>query len=179
MCVSYVSRRRAAYAGHGYFDETADLAYWLPVDASTETDTNWILSNRITGSLRRMAASHVAVIADSCYSGTLTRDASIDLTSGDRTTTEYLRRMVERPSRTLLASGGNEPVADGGGGNHSVFAGYLLNALESTDQEVFSLEDLFHNEIRVQVTGNSLQTPEYNTIRNSGHEGGDFVFVRQ
>jgi hypothetical protein len=29
------------------------------------------------------------------------------------------------------------------------------------------------------VAGSSDQTPEYNIIRNSGHEGGDFVFKRK
>lgn len=167
------------YAGHGVFDEAADLAYWLPVDAEADNDTNWILANRITGSLRRMKAKHVAVISDSCYSGTLTRDVDVDLTGADRATNEYLRRMSATASRTILASGGNEPVADGGGGGHSVFARYLLDALRETEDEVFTLEGLFHRHIRVQVSGNSLQTPEYNTIRNSGHEGGDFVFVRR
>ena len=75
-----------------------------------------------------------------------------------------------------MASGGNEPVADGGGGDHSVFAAVFLNALKSADQKFFTAEDLFFNFIKEPVVGRAAQTPEYSTIRNSGHDGGDFVF---
>jgi hypothetical protein len=30
-----------------------------------------------------------------------------------------------------------------------------------------------------RVAGKADQTPEYNPLRNSGHESGDFVFVRK
>jgi Caspase domain/Glucodextranase, domain B len=166
------------YAGHGYYDKDADLAYWLPVDAESDDDTNWILANRITGNIRKMAAKHVALISDSCYSGTLTRDAIVDLSSTQRGEAEYLRKMLEKKSRTILASGGNEPVADGGGGKYSIFAKYFIQALSSSKEQVISLEQLFYEHIRTQVAGNAMQIPEYKTIRNSGHEGGDFVFVR-
>jgi hypothetical protein len=32
--------------------------------------------------------------------------------------------------------------------------------------------------VSVLVSGRSLQSPQYVPIRNSGHEGGDFVFYR-
>ena len=35
---------------------------------------------------------------------------------------------------------------------------------------------MFHSRVKVVVAGKSEQVPEYNDIRNSGHEGGDFVF---
>ena len=75
-----------------------------------------------------------------------------------------------------MASGGNEPVSDGGGGDHSIFAAVFLNALKSADQNFFTAEDLFFNFIKESVVGQAAQTPEYSTIRNSGHDGGDFIF---
>ncbi len=87
--------------------------------------------------------------------------------------------MLEGRSRTLIASGGDEPVADGGEGGHSVFAGALLRGLAQTEREVFTAEELFYGYIREPVAGRSDQTPEYNPLRNSGHESGDFVFFRK
>jgi hypothetical protein len=37
----------------------------------------------------------------------------------------------------------------------------------------------FHPNIKEMVAGSSDQTPEYNIIRNSDHEGGDFVFRKK
>ena len=78
-----------------------------------------------------------------------------------------------------MASGGNEPVSDSGGGRHSVFAAALLRGLREMKEPVFTAEELFRDYILEWVTGRSEQKPEYNQVRNSGHEGGDFIFVRR
>ena len=163
------------YAGHGEFDKKANKAYWLPVDARSDDDTNWILADRITSNIRRISSNHIIVVADSCYSGTFTRRAVTDLsTTGERA--RYLKKMQAKISRTLLASGGNEPVSDTGGKGHSIFAKALLMGLEEIKQPVFTAEELYYQYIREMVAGSADQTPEYNVIRNSGHQGGDFVF---
>jgi len=46
-------------------------------------------------------------------------------------------------------------------------------------ESVFTAEELFYDYIKERVAGKSEQTPEYNPLRNSGHESGDFVFVRK
>jgi formylglycine-generating enzyme required for sulfatase activity len=163
------------YAGHGEYDKNVDKAYWLPVDAQRDNPTNWIMAEDITSNIKRISARHVLVVSDSCYSGTLTRQAVTELiTTGGRD--GYLNKMMERPSRTLMASGGNEPVSDSGGGNNSVFAAAFLKALNESNKESFSAEELFHARIKAIVAGKSQQVPEYNSIKNSGDEGGDFVF---
>jgi formylglycine-generating enzyme required for sulfatase activity len=96
------------------------------------------------------------------------------ITTGERD--GYLKKMQDRPSRTLMASGGNEPVSDSGGGNNSVFAAAFLKALNESNKESFTAEELFHTRIKAIVAGKSAQVPEYNSIKNSGDEGGDFVF---
>lgn len=164
------------YAGHGYFDTVAEKAYWLPVDAELDTTTNWIISDDITSNIKRIAARHILIVSDSCYSGTLTRSAVVRLEdSAERDA--YLHKMTERPSRTLMASGGNEPVSDSGGGNNSIFALSFLRALTEFDKDVFSAEELFHGRIKSIVAGKSEQVPQYAELRNSGHEGGDFIFL--
>ncbi len=164
------------YAGHGEYDKVVDKAYWLPVDAKANNPTHWIMADDITSNIKRIASKHVLIVSDSCYSGALTRSATIDLNKNVGRG-EFLTKMMDRASRTLMASGGNEPVSDAGGkDNHSVFASALLTALKEADKPSFTAEELFHNRIKAFVAGRSEQVPQYGDIRNSGHEGGDFVF---
>jgi hypothetical protein len=166
------------YAGHGEFDKVTNKAYWLPVDARSGEDTNWIIVDTITSNIKRIPCRHILIIADSCYSGTFTRRAVTELIS-DQERKRYLRKMQAKRSRTLLASGGNEPVSDIGGKGHSVFAKALLHGLASIEYKEFTAEELYYRHIKEMVAGSSEQTPEYNIIRNSGHEGGDFIFKRK
>ena len=165
------------YAGHGEFDKSAQKAYWLPVDAESDNDSDWIIVDSITSNIKRISSKHVLIVADSCYSGTLTRKSNTNLSS-KLEREKYLKKMLRKSSRTLMASGGNEPVSDSGGKGHSVFADVFLEGLRTMDAEYFTAEQLFYGEIKESVAGRADQTPEYSTIRNSGHNGGDFIFRR-
>jgi len=162
------------YAGHGSLDVASDEGYWLPADAERDNPANWLANTTISAQLRAMSAKHVMVIADSCYSGKLTRNISVELRTGVERTA-WLRRMNTRRSRTALTSGGLEPVLDAGGGAHSVFAKALLEALGS-NEDVLDGQSLF-DAIKRPVVLNADQTPEYADIRKAGHDGGDFLFV--
>jgi uncharacterized caspase-like protein len=167
------------YAGHGSEDEDNHEAYWLPVDAQPDNNVNWISADDITADLRAMRARHVLIISDSCYSGAIsqsTRGADLGITPRERTA--YLLRVLGSKSRTLMASGGKEPVADNGDDEHSVFAGALLRGLSQMQQNEFTADDLFEQFLPA-VAGRSAQTPHYSFITNSGHEYGDFVFAKQ
>ena len=174
--ISPQDRLLVYYAGHGIFDKDADTAYWLPVDARDDSDTEWILASRITSSLRRLEAKSVLVVADSCYSGTLTRGVVADRRFKRD---QFLSQLLTRPSRLLPASGGNEPVSDGGGDGHSVFARALLNGLRRMEAPVFTVGELFQQHVRESVAGNSSQVPQLAVMHNSGHDGGGFVFRRR
>jgi formylglycine-generating enzyme required for sulfatase activity len=163
------------YAGHGEYDKTVDKSYWLPIDARRDDPTNWIIADDITSNIKRIAAKHILVVSDSCYSGTLTRRTVTEMMPGGERE-GYIKKMRERPSRTLMASGGNEPVLDSGGGNNSIFAAAFIKALKESEREVFTAEEIFHSRIKAIVAGKSDQVPEYSSIKNSGDEGGDFVF---
>ena len=164
------------YAGHGYSDRDAEKAYWLPADADSPTSPNRIIADDLTTGVRVLASRHVLIISDSCYSGALTRDADAPVPSDGQTA--FIARMLRSRSRTLMASGGDEPVADSGSNGHSVFAFAVLRALTAEDHPVFTASDLFYSSVRQQVAGKSEQMPQYSIIRNSDHEQGDFVFVR-
>jgi hypothetical protein len=165
------------YAGHGIRDRDTGKAYWLPVDAERDSDVNWISSSSITEEISALRSSHVLVISDSCYSGALTRGVDIEINPIDDTA--YLKKMLGSRSRTLMASGGNEPVADGGGAGHSKFASVLLESLtRRVDKDRFTAGYLFERYIQPWVSGQSDQSPQYSPIQSSGHEYGDFVFSR-
>lgn len=165
------------YAGHGVNDKEIDKAYWLPVDARNDFNANWISADDITSNIKGVPARHVLIISDSCYSGTIYRDLTVNL-SIPVERARFLERMLDGRSRTLMASGGDEPVVDGGGGGHSVFARALLRGLTQMGKDAFTAAELFRDYVQESVAGQSNQTPEYNALRNSGHERGDFVFVK-
>jgi len=161
------------YAGHGWLDADADQGYWLPVDATGQDSTNWISNGSITDALRAMEAKHVLVIADSCYSGKLARGINVRIR-----TNNYYEKISGKKARSVMASGGLEPVADEGGkGIHSAFASALIDALNENNNIIDAT--LLFSQIRRPVMLNSDQTPEYSDIRKAGHDGGDFLFVKQ
>ena len=174
--LSYDTNLMIYYAGHGIVDPVTDLGYWLPVDADQGNPANWVSNDDITNMLKAIPARHILVVADSCYSGTLTRAAPIDLeTWEDRR--DWLERTAKKRSRTALASGGLEPVADAGSGGHSVFAAALLGALRE-NSEIIEAQALFAP-VRRKVVLNADQTPVYSDIRQAGHDGGEFIFDPQ
>ncbi len=160
------------YAGHGWLDRQADEGYWLPTDAVQNDNVNWIPNSTITAEVRALQAKHVMVVADSCYSGKLTRGLQVaERTPG------YYQRLAERKARVVLSSGGLELVTDSGGqGNHSVFASALLDVLIKNSGLLDGV-GLF-SRIREKVGWNADQIPEYGVIHKAGHDGGDFIFRR-
>jgi TonB family protein len=164
------------YADHGHFDRDADKAYWLPVDANSSSTANWILADDITTGIKVLPARHVLIVSDSCYSGAISREAGLGISPRDHDV--YVQKMLASKSRTLIASGGNEPVTDSGKNGHSIFANAILNALATIDMPAFTAANLFERYIREPVAGGSDQVPQYGVMRNSGHEAGDFVFFR-
>jgi len=160
------------FAGHGWLDKEAGRDYWLPIDSERDSPANWISTGDISDTLKAMAAKHVMVVADSCYSGTLARAVKLSIPSS-----EYFRRMANKRARTALTSGGVEPVLDDGSYGHSVFARAFLEMLEK-NEGILEGTRLF-NELRRRVILNAPQTPEYSDILYAGHEGGDFLFVRK
>jgi len=169
------------YAGHGDLDEKNNRGHWLPVDASPVDTTNWISNEDITSQINIMEAKHIMVIADSCYSGTLTRSTRTSLSRGTSKakSKEFYEKLANKKSRTVLTSGGEQPVMDGGGGAHSIFANGLLNTLEANEQ-ILPSPDLFY-EVHQHVSSSGLnemgQTPAYDVIHNTGDVMGRFFFV--
>ena len=170
------------YAGHGIFEETTGKAYWLHADAAMGRPFSWLSADQISDAILRINAGSLLVISDSCYSGALLRGgdmAGLEEIIADKDRLLQLQRMAAKRSRVLLTSGGNEPVLDGGGSGHSVFAAALLTGLQEMDQAAFTTAELYSGYLLPLVVGQAAQEPQFRPVERSGHEGGDVVWVRQ
>lgn len=170
------------YAGHGELDSDNERGHWLPVDAEFNNPANWISNTDITDIINTIAANHVLVVADSCYSGALTRSSLARLAPDlpDNLRMKWYKVMAASKSRTALTSGGLEPVLDSGTGHHSIFAKAFLDALQN-NQSILEAYGIFRD-VSTNVMKNAAklgitQTPQYAPIRHSGHEAGEFLFV--
>ncbi len=159
------------YAGHGRIDEASGRGFWLPTDADPDDRSTWLPNDALAKQLGTLAAGHVLVVSDSCYAGTLAAaglEARSAGTAGGR-------------SRTVLASGGLQPVLDeGGGGEHSIFARALLTVLKLAREATSAASVASSVAARVGWKAAQLgiaQSPIYAPIRHAGHEAGDFLFV--
>lgn len=166
------------YAGHGKMDDFGD-GYWLPTDYSEDDPLSQAVSNSdITQTLSQSPAKHLLLIADSCYSGALLRRgnpiASIAVPS-------LMKFWLNNKSRTVLTSGGLQPVLDSGPDNNSVFASAMLSVLSSS-KGAFNGEMLhaaMHDKVVEEAArlGYMDQKPQFAAIDDAGHENGQFVFT--
>ncbi len=175
------------YAGHGDRLDTggSEIGYWLPSNAERPPrNTYWVANEFVTGHLSRIKAKRVLVVVDSCYAGLLSREPSFLLFGDDGPSydnMDFLRFKLDKRSRLLLSSGGDNPVLDAdAGGEHSVFAKAFLDELAKNDRLLPSPELFLHIRDRVKQAAAKLkfqETPEFKTIKAAGHEVGDFFFV--
>ncbi len=170
------------YAGHGEIDKQNNRGHWLPVDAETERRTNWISNVALTDILHNMTIKHILVVADSCYSGTLTRSVLTSLKPGlsDEALHAYYQSISSKRSRTALTSGGIKPVLDAGSNGHSVFANAFISILNSNNDVLEGADLAIYLKKSVHSAASNKrfeQVPEYAPIDHSGHEAGDFLFI--
>ncbi|HXU66964.1 MAG TPA: caspase family protein [Casimicrobiaceae bacterium] len=169
------------YVGHGKVDDASHVAYWLPVDAGGTAAANWISSDDVTRMIGPMRAKHVLVVADSCYSGLLSRssisEAAPDATSEQRSA--WLASVAAKKSRHLLWSGRCTPVPDRDG-RHSLFASMLIEALTVNDDVLDG--KLLGDAVAVRVlresrgSASGVALPDYRPIRFADNDGGEFLF---
>ncbi|OFX21952.1 MAG: hypothetical protein A2041_10150 [Bacteroidetes bacterium GWA2_31_9b] len=156
------------YAGHGYWDTEDEIGYWLPSDSKQANTANWIRNSTIRDYLKAVKTKHTLLIADACFSGGIfkSRNAFADAPKS-------IQKLYELPSRKAMTSGTLEEVPD-----KSVFMLYLNKRLEENTQQFISAEELFSS-FKNAVLNNSPNIPQYGEIKDTGDEGGDFVFVKR
>ena len=170
------------YAGHGELSANGATGYWVPTDGAAKNAKSWISNAAISDILSSLPAKKIMVVADSCYSGSMTRAPVPNLnaaTSPDKWNA-YVKTMASGRSRTALTSGGLQPVPDAGTGNHSYFARAFLNVLQDNNR-LMEAQRLYR-EVSTSLALNSInspvpQNPQYAPIRYAGHESGDFFFM--
>ena len=154
-------------------DKAENRGYWLPVDASYDLRSKWISNTRIVDRIKATKAKHVLLMVDSCFSGTLMRSGTTPEIK-ETIDEKYIERLKKKKTRLVITSGGNEPVVDSEGGQHSLFALKLIDTLKNNNN-VINSQTLFEN-IRRYVISNADQTPERAMVHKTGHDGGDFLF---
>lgn len=157
------------YAGHGYWDPDKSLGYWLPADASKANTANWVANSTVRDYVSSIKSKHTLLIADACFSGGIFKTRAAFTNSSDKA----ISLLYGMNSRKAMTSGTLKEVPD-----QSVFVEYLNKRLINNDKEFLTSEDLF-SQFRMAVINNSPNVPQYGTIKDSGDEGGEFIFVRK
>ncbi|MFY7950228.1 MAG: caspase family protein, partial [Gemmatimonas sp.] len=110
------------YAGHGELVQSTQLGYWQLTDADAKRPETWLSNADISRLIGRFGASQVALISDSCYSGSLVAEERLRASTAPVDPVAVLTRK----SVVVMTSGGNEPVFDEGKQGHSPFAWNLM-----------------------------------------------------
>ena len=158
------------YAGHGFWDKKFKQGYWLPSDAIRNNRGTWLANSIIRDYMRGIPTKHSLLITDACFSGGIfkSRDAFPDASKA-------INKLYALPSRKAMTSGALSEVPD-----KSVFIEYLIKRLNQNDQKHLSSEQLFAS-FKIAVINNSpsSQVPQFGEVRETGDEGGDFIFIRK
>ncbi len=159
------------YAGHGYMNQKTGNGYWIPSDASSKDPQSWISNTSISEMLGSISSKQLVMISDSCYSGAFTKEQKVGLNTKDAKPDDILGKR----SVVVMASGGDEPVADEGRGGHSIFAWFLMQALQNVDN--WKIGTNIFEQIQNDVKKSFPQVPQYGAAVSAGHqEGGDYLF---
>ena len=159
------------YAGHGYENERTGVGYWLPTDATTTSAKNWVSTRDMARLLRRVPAKNIMLVADSCYSGSFTKEQNFD--AGNRA--GNLDELGNLRGVMAMSSGGDEPVMDGE--VNSPFARSMVDHLKEVSAATVG-EQLF-TKIKVDVTASTPQTPQYGVISSAGYDPGADYLIRE
>ncbi len=154
------------YAGHGVWDATSEIGFWLPSDARKNSKLEWFRNSTLRDYLREIHSKHTLLITDACFGGSIfkTRSAFSDATLA-------VNKLYDLPSRKAMTSGTMTEVPD-----QSAFLKYMIDRLDKNSEKYLSSEQLFSS-FRIAVINNSNVVPQFGEIKDVGDEGGDFIFI--
>ena len=164
------------FAGHGHTVRArrGETGFLVPVNGDPSDLSTLIRWDDLTRNADLIPAKHMFFVMDACYGGlALTRNP---LSVGSM---RFLRDMLQRFSRQVLTAGkADETVADANGPRpgHSIFTGYLLDALEgaaASEGVITASGVMAYVYQKVARDQYSRQTPHYGFFDGDG----DFVFV--
>jgi len=154
------------YAGHGVWDASSEIGFWLPSNARKNSKLEWFRNSTLRDYLKAIKSKHTLLISDACFAGSIfkTRAAFSDAALA-------INKLYELPSRKAMTSGQLTQVPD-----ESAFLKYLVQRLIENTGKYLSSEQLYSS-FRIAVINNSNVVPEYGVIQEVGDEGGDFIFI--
>ncbi|RPH31198.1 MAG: hypothetical protein EHM93_14525 [Bacteroidales bacterium] len=156
------------YAGHGHWDQQTDFGYWLPVDSKSNTTSNWLANSQIKDYVAALKTKHTLLITDACFGGSIFRTRKTF-----EETSVAKNKLYDNPSRQAMTSGALTVVPD-----KSLFLEYLVKRLNENTKDYLAAEELFSS-FKTDVMNGSPVTPMFGDIKDSGDEGGDFIFVKK
>jgi len=152
------------FAGHGHtaIDQFSDglhvsTGYLIPVDADRVggRDHSWEWIEPWLAMIARLPPRHILVILDSCHSGIALSPGIQHRGMGVRTDGSSVPFHERRSRRILTSARGDQRALDGGPvAGHSVFTGYLIEALrggtrdESSVVSVGDIAEYVHRRVR-------------------------------
>ncbi|MBK8883055.1 MAG: caspase family protein [Bacteroidales bacterium] len=154
------------YAGHGLWDATAEIGFWLPSDAKQNSKLAWFRNSTLRDYLREIRSKHTLLISDACFAGSIFKTRSVFLDAP-----VAIKKLYDLPSRKAMTSGSLTEVPD-----QSVFLKYLTDRLQNNFDKYISSQQLF-GKFRTAVINNSSALPQFGVIQDVGDEGGDFIFI--
>lgn len=159
------------YSGHGWQQKETERGFWIPVDAEKERISSFISNAELKDIIASIQAQHILLISDSCFSASLlTRDVSGVIGSAFEDWMRY-------PSRWAFVSG-KGPVSDGESGENSPFAESIISQLKNNESDAINIMRLAVEVIQL-VRFRNKQMAELSPLDVSGHEGGQFVFIKK
>jgi formylglycine-generating enzyme required for sulfatase activity len=162
------------FAGHGDKDQFLG-GFWAPYDADSRDSSTSIPNSTIQTYIKNIPARHVLLVSDSCFSGTLFGDEARNFPKiiDDK----LYASLFKKKSRWAMTSGDLTPVEDSGSKGHSIFAWKFIEALRESDKPFFTPMQI-HDKIAPLISNNSDQVPQCQSIKNTGDDGGSFIFIR-
>lgn len=157
------------YAGHGSYDSKTERGYWMPSDFEKKFEDNVVLNTDIVNHIAKIPSKHTLLISDSCFSGSIFNSSSRGFTKAEK----RIKRIFNLKSRKAMTSGTLKTVP-----NKSMFFKYLLQNLEQNEEKYLTSRKLF-DRLLEPVMDLTKNIPQSGTVYNTGHEGGDFIFIKK
>jgi hypothetical protein len=165
------------FAGHGATRNLRgkEYGYIVPHDGKKGFSSYIAMDQLRTLALKMDNAKHILFIMDACYGGLMTGMRGSTISENHP---YYLDEIRSRKARQVITAGGaDQQVADKGRGQHSVFTGYLLDALAKAQADMNGDGYVTFSELNTYIlpaASTSIQTPAWSTM--AGHEAGEFLF---
>lgn len=161
------------YAGHGYFDNTTNTGFWIPINGGLDPfeQANWLAHHQISRLISNIPSKHILLLSDSCFAGDI-----VDLRRSQKlpnpSDIPYFKEAYKYVSRQVITSGALETVPD-----ESEFSKELGRVLEKNASK-FLDPMMMYTSLREEIIESF---PLLGSIKETGYEdkGTFLLFLRE